>query len=259
MAWWNPGEWNWDALSGPLALFGTGAGLYSNWQNAKAQEAAYKFAQDQARDYQNSIKGYYDLYGKYQAQQANAIGEGLGQMFSLMSAPLDWESFYKPFTDAEVSARRRGATAQASLRTGGNEGAYIDNLVSTAIAEGESPRVDRAIDAATRMRATQMQALGPMAQLMLGRYGAPPLPIPPSYPGYPNYSNMMGSTDPLGQFLAWQRGRKAAEEQQRSSSRLEQILQEMSGAVSPYGTVRTWQNPGVGYSLYGNDNIPWWQ
>lgn len=276
MAWYDPGDWNWDAVAGPLSLAGTGLGVYSNWKNSQNQDAAWKtaqaaqrdafnFAKDQANLYNNNIANYMGMYADYRNQQAEAIGSGLGQMFSMMSAPLAWQDFYKPLTDTEVSARRRGATAQASLRTGGNEGAYIDDLVSDNIAEGESARVDRAIDAATRMRATQMQGLGPMASLLLGQYGAPPLPIMPMQVGYPNFSaypssggGPMGSTDPLGQFLAWMRARKAQETQSQQTSAMDRMLGELrggGGTVSPYGVIRT---TGPAYSLYGDPNAPWY-
>lgn len=238
MAWYNPADWPWDAIGGPLSLAGTGFGLYSNWQNNKAQQAAYNAAQAQAANFQNTINNFYKNYSDYQNRALAGSTEAMGQILGIMNQPLNWQDFYKPFTDYEIGARRRGITAQQALRTNGNEGNMVDALVAEGVQGDESARIDKAIDAATRFKQSQMMGIGPLAQLAMGRFVAPPSPIQPYFPPYPNYGNMMGASDSFGQFLALMRQRQAAAAQQSQSDRLAKVLERLGETSSPYGNIR---------------------
>lgn len=241
-----------DWLLGPLSLAGTAFGAYSNYENQKQQQRAYEDALRQQALYNAQIDNYYRSFGGYQNNLLNStmgmIGSLMGaansqlggaqqRLQGLMGAPIDpmpyYNQFYKPLTDAEMNALRRGITSQQALRTNGNEGMHIDLLVGQGINQRESAISQAALDKAVQTALGQRQGDIGLAQAdvnLAGQYFnflpamlsglsrgfvPPPEPIrpyqvqPPVFPTYP--------TNAFGDFVKFAAGQDEKKSTQQAS------------------------------------------
>lgn len=205
--WSNPLMW--------LSLASTGAGAYSAWNNANQAQNAYEANRRNADAYNRSITNWYDQMNAYNAQRMNMFRELMGGAMSAMSAPPI--SSYEPMSAAAAKARRRGITAQSALRTGGNEGGYVDNLVAEGMAGDELERYKASAQIDALLNQNRMMLWPAMLSAFAQMGGAPPAPIAPGYAPYPSNATSLGSTSAFGDFLKWQQQQDALEAQRAAN------------------------------------------
>ena len=206
--------------SDPLAwisLAGTGLGAYSGINNAMQAQGAYDAARRNADMYNRSIQDYYTRMDAFNAQRMGMFNQLMGGAMEAMMAPP--ASSYAPMSDAAARARRRGITAQAALRTGGNEGGYIDNLVAEGMADDELKRYEASARIDAILNQNRMALWPAILSAFAGMGGAPPPPITPATANYPaNAIGGMGSVDAFGNYLKYRTQQDAMESERAANN-----------------------------------------
>lgn len=255
------GGWDWGRiLGGGMGLFGTGMGIYSQIDAGRRQQQAVDFARRQADAYARDAAAYQTGQNQWRNQMAQLMQGYLGQAIGAMNAPI--QSSYAPMSDAAAKARRRGITAQAALRTGGNEGGYVDDQVAEGMAKDELQRYEAStrLDAMLNQNrmATWPAILSAIASMMGA--GGPAAPIRPMDVPMPTYSGG-GGISAFGDFMKWDAQQKAMERERQANMEFRKRAEEwytrgQSRAPSvydPYGVY----NPGsyMGYPWGEGENF----
>ena len=223
------GGYNWGSIvKDPLAWIsglGTALGGYSVVDNMLTGRKYADEARRRAASFDRAIQQFYADNAAYRAKQMEMVGGMMsGAMRAMMAPPPGFSSTYAPMSDAAAAARRRGITAQQALRTGGNEGALVDQLVGSGMAEDELERFKAStqLDAilhqgqmsAFNQRLSMWPALLSAAVAALG--GGPPPPVRPMDVTIPTGPNI-GSLGAIGDYFKYRKQQDALDAERRAN------------------------------------------